>query len=103
MSEGEMMLQNTKSSIRSTIILGMYVFVLVTMPSSGKKPVPSAAPTPPNFALSLQYAQRAALAYEQDSTIQQQSGSGVRVTVSSPVSSGMKAYVEVNDAARVQW
>jgi hypothetical protein len=60
-------------------------------------------PTPPNFTEALQYAQRAALAYEQDATIQQQSGRGVRISISSPLSSGIKAYVELDDAKRVQW
>ena len=51
----------------------------------------------------LQYARRAALAYEQDATIRQQSATGVGITISSPLSSGIKAYVEQDDAQRVQW
>lgn len=60
-------------------------------------------PTPLNFPLALQYAQRAELAYEQDTTITQRSGSNVRVAVSPPVALGVKAYVETDDTARVQW
>jgi triacylglycerol lipase len=75
----------------------------ITVSSCGKKPAPSAPPTPLDFSLALQYAQRAALAYEQDATIQKQSGTNVRVSISGPVSSGMKAYVELDDAKRVQW
>jgi hypothetical protein len=71
--------------------------------SCGKKPMVSVPTTPPNFSQAVLYAQRASLAYEQDAVIQQQSGSGVRVAISSPVSSGMKAYVEVNDDKRLQW
>jgi hypothetical protein len=89
---------------RYTVLLGVVALTVVSVSSCGKrKPTDVLPPTPPNFTQALQYAQRAALAYEQDSTIQRQSGSGVRVTISSPVSSGMKAYVEVNDATRVQW
>ena len=71
--------------------------------SCGKKPGPSMPPVPLDFPLALQYAQRAALAYDQDATIQRQSGAEVKVSISGPVSSGMKAYVEVNEAKRVQW
>jgi hypothetical protein len=51
----------------------------------------------------FEYAQRSALAYEQDATIQRQGGPGIRIGISGPVSSGMKAYVEVNDTKRQQW
>jgi hypothetical protein len=68
-----------------------------------KPPASSTPPTPLDFPLALQYAQRAALAYEQDGTIQQQSGTAVRITISGPVSSGIKAYVEVDDSKRLQW
>lgn len=79
-------------------------FVLIgALSSCGKKAAPSATPIPLDFPLALQYAQRAALAYEQDPTIQRQSSSDVKVSISGPVSSGMKAYVEVNQAKRVQW
>lgn len=60
-------------------------------------------PQPLDFSVALQYAQRAALAYEQDATIQRQSGTDIKISISGPVSSGMKAYVEVNEAKRVQW
>jgi hypothetical protein len=71
--------------------------------SCGKKAAPSMPPQPLDFSAVLQYAQRAAFAYEQDATIQKQSGTDVKVSISGPVSSGMKAYVEVNEAKRVQW
>src|SRR5690242_12069648 len=80
------------------------VFVLIgALSSCGKKAAPSTPPQPLDFSTALQYAQRAAFAYEQDATIQKQSGTDVKVSISGPVSSGMKAYVEVNDAKRVQW
>jgi hypothetical protein len=71
--------------------------------SCGKKSAPSTPPIPLDFSLALQYAQRAALAYEQDATIQRQSGADVKISISGPVSSGMKAYVEIDQAKRVQW
>lgn len=79
-------------------------FVLMgALSSCGKKATPSMPPQPLDFSTVLQYAQRAAFAYEQDATIQKQSGTEVKVSISGPVSSGIKAYVEVNEAKRVQW
>ncbi|HET8721661.1 MAG TPA: lipase family protein [Nitrospira sp.] len=77
--------------------------VIGTLASCGKKSAPSVPPIPLDFPVALQYAQRANLAYEQDATIQRQSGTDVNITISGPVSSGMKAYVELNEAKRVQW
>src|SRR6476659_5504423 len=80
------------------------VFVLIGgLSSCGKKTAPLVPPQPLDFSAALQYAQRAALAYEQDATIQRQSGTDVKISISGPVSSGMKAYVELNEAKRVQW
>jgi triacylglycerol lipase len=91
-------------TIRYTLILGVLALAVMSVSSCGKKkPTTSLPPTPPNFTQALQYAQRAALAYEQDATIQKQSGAGVRISISSPLSSGIKAYVELDDAKRVQW
>jgi hypothetical protein len=91
-------------AIRYTLILGVLALAVVSVSSCGKKkPTAFLPPTPPNFTEALQYAQRAALAYEQDATIQKQSGAGVRISISSPLSSGIKAYVELDDAKRVQW
>ena len=90
-------------AIRYTLILSVLALVVVSVSSCGKKPTTSLPPIPPNFTQMLQYAQRAALAYEQDAIIQQQSGTGVRISISTPLSSGIKAYVEQNDAQRVQW
>src|SRR5215467_4055502 len=97
------MLTNRSSIIRCILILGVSAMTVVPLSSCGKKPVPSAPPTVIDFSVVLQYAQRAALAYEQDATIQRQSGMNVRVSISGPVSSGMKAYVEVDDTKRIQW
>jgi triacylglycerol lipase len=90
-------------AIRSTLILGVLALAVVSVSSCGKTKPPAFSPTPPNFNQALQYAQRAALAYEQDATIQKQSGAGVRISISAPLSSGIKAYVEQDDAKRVQW
>lgn len=91
-------------TIRSILMPALFALAVVSLASCGTKPpTPSSPPTPPDFTQVLQYAQRAALAYEQDATIQQQSGTGVRVSISTPLSSGIKAYVEQDDAKRVQW
>src|SRR5262249_41450070 len=97
------MFTNRTSIIHCILILGVSAMTVVPISSCGKKPVPSAPPTAIDFSLALQYAQRAALAYEQDSTIQIKSGTGVRVSISGPVSSGMQRYGEVDDTKRVQW
>ena len=97
------MFTNRSSIIHCILILGISAMTVVPISSCGKKPAPSAPPTAIDFSLALQYAQRAALAYELDATIQKQSGTNVRVSISGPVSSGMKAYVEVDDTKRVQW
>jgi triacylglycerol lipase len=90
-------------AVRYALILGVLALVGVSVSSCGKnKPTPL-PPTPPNFTQALEYAQRAALAYEEDVTIQKQSGAGVRISISSPLSSGIKAYVELDDAKRLQW
>ena len=90
--------------LRSILVSAFFVLAMLDFSSCGKKK-PSAAfpPTPLDFTQALQYAQRAALAYEQDATIHKQSGAGVRLSISGPFSSGIKAYVEVEDATRVQW
>ena len=96
------MLTARSFAVRCSVLLCVATLTGVTFSSCGKKPAPAAPPAPLDFSLVFQYAQRCALAYEQDATIQQ-SGKDVRISVSGPVSSGMKAYVEINDAKRVQW
>lgn len=92
------------AAVRSMLMPVLFALAMVSLASCGTKPPPpSTPPTPLDFAQALQYAQRASLAYEQDAAIQQQSGPGVRVSVSAPLSSGIKAYVELDDAKRVQW
>jgi len=90
-------------TIRCSVLLCALALTALTVSSCGKKAAPSMPPAPLDFSLALEYAQRSALAYEQDAIIQKQSGPSVRVSISGPVSSGMKAYVELNDAKRVQW
>ena len=90
-------------AIRYTLILVVFALAVVSVSSCGKKPTASLPPTAPDFTQALQYAQRAALAYEQDAIIQTQSGADVHISISTPLSSGIKAYVERDDAKRVQW
>jgi triacylglycerol lipase len=86
------------------VVLGVLALAVVSVASCGKqKSIASLPPAPPDFTQALQYAQRAALAYEQDTTIKAQSGAGMRISISAPLSSGIKAYVEQDDAKRVQW
>ncbi|SLM49873.1 Triacylglycerol lipase [Nitrospira japonica] len=91
-------------TVPSGLALAVVGLVLAGLPSCGShKPIESVPSAPPDFSRVLQYAQRADLAYQQDEVIRQQSGTSVRVSVSPPLASGVKAYVEVDDAARVQW
>ena len=91
-------------AVRSILMPALFALAVMSLASCGTKaPTPSVPPAPLDFAQALQYAQRAALAYEQDATVHQQSGTGVRVSISAPLSSGIKAYVEQDDAKRVQW
>lgn len=91
-------------AILYTVIVGVLALAVVSVSSCGtKKPTAFLPPTPPNFTEALQYAQRSARAYEQDATIQAQSGAGMRISISFPLSTGIKAYVELDDAKRVQW
>jgi len=65
------------------------------------------APTQPSpkidFSEVLQYARRSALVYESDAMIQQTAPPGTRITVSATSPSGEKAYVETDDARKLQW
>jgi predicted small lipoprotein YifL len=88
---------------RHRLFVCLVAMTLAAVTGCGKKPVGSLPPTPVDFAEAREYAVRAALAYDADSTIQQSATAGVRISVSAPLSSGIKAYVEQNDATRVQW
>ncbi|CAI4030750.1 Triacylglycerol lipase [Nitrospira tepida] len=90
-------------ALRWTMMLAILALTAGNLSSCGTTPTPSVPPTPLHFVQALQYAQHAALAYEQEATIQQRSGAGVRITISPPLSSGIRAYVEQDDANRVQW
>jgi triacylglycerol lipase len=89
--------------IRYPLIVVILALLMATVSSCGKKPPSSLPPTPLDFALALQYAQRANLAYEQDELIRKDGTASSRISISSPLSSGIKAYVEVDDAKRLQW
>jgi hypothetical protein len=98
-----MMIAARSPAIRYPLTLGFLLLAVVSVSACAKKPTPSLPPAPLDFMQALQYAQRTALAYESDATIQQQSRAGVRVSISTPLSSGIKAYVELDDTKRVQW
>lgn len=98
------MLTVRSSAVRWMLLPTLFTLATGSLVACGiKPPPPSTPPTSVDFAQALQYAQRASLAYEQDTAIRQQSGTGVRVSISAPLSSGIKAYVEQDDAKRVQW
>ena len=90
--------------ILCAVLLAVFALAMGSLASCGTTaPTSSAPPTPLDFAQALQYAQHASLAYEQEAAILQRSGAGMRVTISPPLSSGIRAYVEQDDANRMQW
>ncbi|HEU4684333.1 MAG TPA: lipase family protein [Nitrospira sp.] len=89
------------SCLWNVMLLGFVMSGLISC--GGKKPSVSATSPSIDFPPALEYATRAALSYEQDATIRQQSGTAVQVSISPPLSSGIKSYVEIDDARRVQW
>jgi len=93
------------TSVRAFLSLTLLATTLGGFTACGKiaKPTPSSPPTPIDFALVLQYAQRAALVYESDQVIQQTAGPGTRITISPSTALGVKAFVETDDTKKVQW
>jgi triacylglycerol lipase len=69
----------------------------------GTKPTPTQPPAPIDFALALQYAQRSALVYEGDAAIKQKSPAGTTVSFMVETPRGVKAYIETDDAKKIQW
>ncbi|MCS6291447.1 MAG: lipase family protein [Nitrospira sp.] len=67
------------------------------------KPTATQPPTPIDFALALQYAQRAALVYESDAAIKQKSPAGTMISFMVESPRGVKAYIETDDARKIQW
>lgn len=86
-----------------SLILAGCAMALSVASCKTKPPTGAVPPTPPDFGQALQYANRAALAYEENTVIQSRSAPGMRISISPPLALGVKAYVEVDDAARVQW
>lgn len=66
-------------------------------------PIATPPPTPIDFPLALQYANRSALVYEADAIIKQRSPVGVTVAIMAETAKGVKAYVETDDATKIQW
>jgi triacylglycerol lipase len=87
----------------STFMLFVGMMVAFTACAKLPKPVPTTPPTPIDFAQALQYAQRAALVYQSDATIRQNAPAGVAVTIMPETATGVKAYVETDDAKKIQW
>jgi hypothetical protein len=70
---------------------------------AGMTPIPTQPPTPIDFALAVQYAHRAALVYESDAAIKQKSPAGTTVSFMVETPKGVKAYIETDDAKKIQW
>lgn len=78
--------------------------VLCLIPAcAGPSTRPTEPPTPLNFAEILEFAERSALVYQDDATIRRASPPGSRISISGPMASGLKVYVETDDARRRQW
>jgi hypothetical protein len=83
----------------------LFVGIMVAFAACAKlpKPAPTTPPTPIDFAQALQYAQRAALVYETDAAIRQKAPAGTTISIMPETATGVKAYVEIDDAKKVQW
>src|SRR5689334_19967901 len=98
------MQQAQPRSARAVLILALPAILAgLTSCALFSRPTPTTPPSPINFAQVLDYAQRSALVYESNDVIRQKTQPGATVTISSPTPTGVKAYVETDDANRVQW
>lgn len=75
----------------------------VTACSNVGKRVSAQSPPQIDFAQALQYAQRAALVYEDDAMIRQKTPAGATVSILPETATGVKAYVEIDDTKKIQW
>ncbi len=98
------------SASRMPFRTGFAVIVLLAVATGpagcGKKiakPTPGTPPAPIDFIQALAYAQRAALVYESDATIRQKAPAGTTVSILPETATGVKAYVETDDAKKLQW
>src|SRR5574341_809672 len=87
----------------STCILLVGMLAGFTACAKVAKPVPATPPTPIDFAQALQYAQRSALVYESDAAIRQKAPASTTVSIMPETATGVKAYVEIDDAKKIQW
>ena len=82
------------------------LFMSTSLSGCGGKLMRPDRPSPPppiDFALAVQYAQRSALVYETDPAIRQKSPAGTSIAIMPPTANGVKAYVETDDAQKLQW
>lgn len=92
------------SPIGSRVIVGLAALLVLLLDVTACGIFTSPTPQPKiDFSQVLQYARRSALVYESDAIIQQTAPPGTRITVSPTSASGEKAYVETDDARKLQW
>jgi hypothetical protein len=87
-------------------VLILLVVVMAGFTACSKKftkPAQTTPPSPVDFAQALQYAQKSALVYQSDATIRQSIPAGTTVTIMPETAAGVKAYVETDDAKKIQW
>ena len=84
----------------SASILLMATLASFTACAKVAKPVPTMPPSPIDFAQALQYAQRSAVVYETDAVIRQKAPAGTAVSIMPETTTGIKAYVEIDDAKK---
>lgn len=91
-------------SLTLALLLSSLVFSSASCSKSVlPKPTPTQPPVPINFTLAVQYAQRAALVYEPDAAIKQKSPAGTIVSFMVETPKGVKAYIETDEANKIQW
>ena len=87
----------------ATLIVLLGTLAAFTACAKAAKPVPTQPPTLIDFAQALTYAQRSSLVYETDAEIRQKAPAGATVTILPETVTGVKAYVETDDAKKIQW
>ncbi len=94
-------------SLRSLTIVLMLSSLIAASTGCSKsalqKPTPTQPPVPIDFALAVQYAQRAGLVYETDASIKQKSPASTVVSFMVETPRGVKAYIETDEAKKIHW
>lgn len=100
------MTSNPRLPLRTIATFFLLIGIVASLTACKKqlfKPTPTTPPSPIDFSQAVQYAQRSALVYEADTVIRQKAPAGTTVSIMPQTAAGVKAYVETDDAKKLQW